>query len=593
MMKKLLSLMTLVLGFVLGVQAQTTIYSWEGGADGATETGGKAEWLNGTGDASRLNYKNGDYYTMCLNGKKANVNDTEASNNASKIVITLDQALAEGDEIAFTAYLTKNESKKASAYILFENGKAIEGEVFSDEANIDAAFNGTITTKVTKVTADGAGCKTITLTRSQAGTNLFITKLVITRAGGSEEAKAAITFEAPAVERTITIGLGAAGKISVDWGNGELVEKEAAAAYDGWDNGLEFTGTPAGTVKVYGEGITYFQAFTAPLDAAATNGIIKIDLSNAATITELDVHQNNLSSVDLSKLTALQKLTIGVNNLETIDLSANTELTSLDANCTADGKLTTLDLSKNTKLTTLKLNFNKLKSLDLSKNLSLKTMYALNNELTSIDFGENTTAKMNLSLNNNKLEKLDVTALTGLSGGSLLLLNNNLTELKHGAIKTLNITGNKFNLATLYETAQNVTTLTAASMQKMEIPETIDGSIDLSEQAIVGEKPSTIKWFTETGVELTEGTDYTVANGVYTFIKEQSEKVFATLKNTEALPKLTDGIWTTKATVTVASGISSIKAQSAKAKIFNLAGQRMATLKKGVNIVDGKIIMVK
>ena len=584
--------MTLLLGITLGLQAQTTLYSWEGGADGATETGGKAESVNGTDN--RLNYKNGDNYTMCLNGKKANINDATASANASKMVITLDSELAEGDEIAFTAYINKNETKKASPYILFENGTSAEGEIFSDAENIDPAFNGAPATKVTKVPAEAAGSKTITLSRSQSGTNLFITKLVITRAGGSEEAKPAITFEAGNAERSVTVGLNAAGTVYLDWGDGNKVQYNAEAAYDGYDNALEFIGQPVGTVKVYGEGIIYFQSFTKMVDGAVAGGITSIDLSGAAaTLTELDIHQNNLASVDLSKLTALQKLTIGVNNLETIDLSANTELTSLDANCTADGKLTTLDLSKNTKLTTLKLNFNKLKSLDLSKNLSLKNIYALNNELTSIDFGENTTAKIYISLNNNKLEKLDVTALTGLSGGSLLLLNNNLTELKHGAIKTLNITGNKFNLATLYETAQNVTTLTAASMQKMEIPETIDGSIDLSEQAIVGEKPSTIKWFTETGVELTEGTDYTVANGVYTFIKEQSEKVFATLKNTEALPKLTDDIWTTKATVTVASGINSIKAQSAKAKIFNLAGQRMATLKKGVNIVDGKIIMVK
>jgi hypothetical protein len=403
----------------------------------------------------------------------------------------------------------------------------------------------------------------------------------------------AITFEAPAVERTITVGLGAAGKVSVDWGDGNKVEKEAAAAYDGWDNSLEFTGTPTGTVKVYGEGITYFQAFTAPLEAAATNGITSIDLSNAATLTELDIHQNNLSTVDLSMLTALQKLTIGVNNMETIDLSANAELTSFEANCTADGKLTSLDLSKNTKLNTLKLNFNKLKSLDLTKNLALKNVYITNNELTSIDFGENTTAKIYISLNNNKLEKLDVKALTGLSNGTLFLMNNNLTELKHGAIKALNVTGNKFDLASLYETAQNVTTLTATSMQEMEIPETINGSIDLSAQAVVGEKASTIKWFTEAGTELAEGTDYTVANGVYTFIKEQAEKVYATLLNTEALPKLTTAIKTTNATVTTASGINDIKAQDAKAQIFNLAGQRVATLKKGINIMNGKKVMVK
>jgi hypothetical protein len=95
------------------------------------------------------------------------------------MVITLDKAVAAGDTIAYTAYVNKNESKKASPYILFENGTAVEGEVFSDEANIDPEFNGVPTLKYTIVPAEAAGSKTITLTRSQSGTNLFITKLQI------------------------------------------------------------------------------------------------------------------------------------------------------------------------------------------------------------------------------------------------------------------------------------------------------------------------------------------------------------------------------------------------------------------------------
>ena len=41
------------------------------------------------------------------------------------------------------------------------------------------------------------------------------------------------------------------------------------------------------------------------------------------------------------------------------------------------------------------------------------------------------------------------------------------------------------------------------------------------------------------------------------------------------------------------AGVNEISASSAKAKVYNLAGQRMATVKKGVNIVDGKLVMVK
>jgi hypothetical protein len=331
------------------------------------------------------------------------------------------------------------------------------------------------------------------------------------------------------------------------------------------------------------------------VDGKVENGITAIDLSNATAITELDLHQNNLTTLDLSKLAALDKLTIGVNNFETIDLSANTELTSFDANCTADGNLTSLDLSKNTKLTTLKANNNKIQTIDLSKNLSLKNVYLLGNGLTAVDFGENTTAKIYISLNNNKLETLDVTALTGLSTGSLLLLNNNLTEVKlPAAVKTLNVTGNKFTLASLYALTNSsaITNITAASMQDMVIADAINESIDLSAQAILGENASTIKWFLKNGTELVEGTDYTVENGVYTFIKEQADSVYATLLNAEALPKLTTAIKTTLAKVTpvVVDGINTVATGRKTGVVYNLKGQRVAAPRKGLFIMDGKLM---
>ena len=111
-MKKIFTLIAMAL-MAVGANAQTiiyswVIYSWESPDGTAVESGGKAEYVNGDGD-SRVNYKNTanekDYYTICLNGKKANIGDATASNNAGKIVITLEQELAADDVIAITAYL--------------------------------------------------------------------------------------------------------------------------------------------------------------------------------------------------------------------------------------------------------------------------------------------------------------------------------------------------------------------------------------------------------------------------------------------------------------------------------------------------------
>jgi hypothetical protein len=179
-MKKIFTLIA-VAAMAMSANAQTTIYSWEGGADGATETGGKVEHKYGADN--RLNYSNGGYYTMCLNGKKANITDTEASNNASRMEFTLDQALAAGDVIAITAYVNKDASKVSGAYILFANGQEAESEDYGDAENIHADFNGKPATKNITISSEAAGNKSFVMTRKSNGTNLFITKFVITRGG--------------------------------------------------------------------------------------------------------------------------------------------------------------------------------------------------------------------------------------------------------------------------------------------------------------------------------------------------------------------------------------------------------------------------
>ena len=162
--------------------AEGPIYSWESVDGTPVEQGGKITYENGDGD--RLNYQNADYYTICLNGKKANINDETASANAGYMLVTLDQALNAGDQIKITAYVNKNASKVSSAYILFENGAEAESEAFGDESNIDATFGNAPTTKTVEVSAEAAGSKSFKMTRGQTGTNLFITKLEIVKSAG-------------------------------------------------------------------------------------------------------------------------------------------------------------------------------------------------------------------------------------------------------------------------------------------------------------------------------------------------------------------------------------------------------------------------
>ncbi len=171
-MKKIFTLISMAL-MAIGVNAQTTIYSWESPDGTAVETGGTAVG-NGADEAS-VNYKNGDYYTIRLSSKKANI-------ESDNVTITLNEALAAGDIISLTAYIKKDESREASAYFDFSADVTAESELFGDNENI--GLSGAIGTKTVTVPDGAAGIKTFKMARGKSGTNIFITKLTITRAGG-------------------------------------------------------------------------------------------------------------------------------------------------------------------------------------------------------------------------------------------------------------------------------------------------------------------------------------------------------------------------------------------------------------------------
>ena len=154
--------------------ASKTIYSWVGGENGATEVGGTAVATDG----ESVNYANAGNWTIRINKKKA---DIETEN----VTITLDEALAEGDEIAITGYRNKDTDANGTLYMLFENGAVIdegEDEIVWNNLALDQQPN----TRTFTVGAE-AGSKTIKIARSKASTNVFITEIKITRGGSAEQ----------------------------------------------------------------------------------------------------------------------------------------------------------------------------------------------------------------------------------------------------------------------------------------------------------------------------------------------------------------------------------------------------------------------
>lgn len=364
--------------------------------------------------------------------------------------------------------------------------------------------------------------------------------------------------------RTLTIGLATEGTVQIDWGNGEKVTSENIPAYDGW-NQVDVYGTVSGEgkVKIYGDNIVYFEC-SSRVDGAQ---VLSLDVTKATALKDLTANTNKLTSIDLTKNIELTKLTINNNQLTNIDISKCTQLTTLDI---SNNLLTAIDITKNQALQTLRIGQNKLTGeLDLSTNPTIKLVYALGMELNSVKIGNNTASKPLFSLNNNKLTSIDASGIQDAGNATLNLMGNQLTEIKlpSAKMKTLNISKNNFTLATL--PAPDATTaargFSYAPQNDYVIAESykVGDVLDLSSQTSATLNTQFAVYKSDK-TALTEGTDYTVADGKITFLTAQ-EEVYVAMSS--ALYSKFTGTNIYKTTVTKvedSTGINAVTAQGVK-----------------------------
>ena len=370
--------------------------------------------------------------------------------------------------------------------------------------------------------------------------------------------------------RTLTIGLGVEGTVQIDWGNGEKVTSEVIPAYDGW-NQVNVFGTVSGEgkVKIYGDNIVYFEC-SSRVDGAQ---VLSLDVTKATTLKDLTANTNKLTAIDLTKNTELDKLTINNNQLTSIDISKCTKLTTLDI---TNNLLTAIDITKNQALQTLRIGQNKLAGeLDLSTNPTIMSVYALKNELTSVKIGNNTASKPYFSFNENKLTSFDASGIKDAGNATLFLISNQLTEitLPSTKMKSINISKNNFTIATLPATTV-AKTLTYAPQADYAIAETykVGDVLDLSSltNATLNTQFQVMK---SDKTPLTEGTDYTIADGKITFLTAQ-DAVYITVTST-LYPKFT-GTNIYKTTVTKVEGSTGINAVTAQGVKVSTAGNEIS-----------------
>lgn len=372
--------------------------------------------------------------------------------------------------------------------------------------------------------------------------------------------------------RTFTIGLATEGTVQIDWGgNGEKVTSEVIPAYDGW-NQVDVSGTVSGEgkVKIYGDNIVYFEC-SSRVDGAQ---ILSLDVTKATTLRDLTANTNKLTSIDLTKNTELEKLTINNNQLTSIDISKCTKLTTLDI---TNNLLTAIDITKNQALQTLKIGQNKLAGeLDLSTNPTIKSVYALTNELTSVKIGNNTASKPYFSFNYNKLTSIDASGINDAKNAILFLIGNQLTEIKlpSAQMKSLNISKNNFTLATLPDATTAARGFTYAPQNDYVIAESykVGDVLDLSSQTSTTLNTQFAVYKSDK-TALTEGTDYTVADGKITFLTAQ-EAVYVTMSS--ALYSKFTGTSIYKTTVTKVEGSTGINAVTAQGVKVSTAGNEIS-----------------
>lgn len=172
------------LGAAASYADSKTLYSWESPEGTPIEQGGVISYVNG-GANNRLNYQQAGYWTICLNGKKANLNDETASDNAGHMEIAFEEALKAGDVITLTCFYNKGEEKAVSAWFVFETGATVASARCTSDLKVEGSAPMDIDVVVP---AEAEGSMSLKMTRNDTGTNLFINKMVI---NGERDAAAA------------------------------------------------------------------------------------------------------------------------------------------------------------------------------------------------------------------------------------------------------------------------------------------------------------------------------------------------------------------------------------------------------------------
>ena len=305
--------------------------------------------------------------------------------------------------------------------------------------------------------------------------------------------------------------------------DGDAVSLSLAGAQEGMSMYIDWEGN--GNVIQYLLGTTY-TLFDATTYADAKVKVYTYEPTD--TITVFSMSGATLSSFDGSKLLA-STLTLRNTGLKTITMPENKELLR-ELNLSGNA-LTTFPISDFQNLYSLVLSDNQLTSLDLSQNEALGLVGAANNSIRSVALKNTNLWYLDLSVNELASLQLDTTTVPHLQ--QLGLSNNYLQTLDVSSLeelRILNIVGNYFDFSTLPPILPQYSVYNYSGQAMLNVALQDEKIIDLSSQAMVGDSVTVFTWYLGEptfnydtyeweGEVLEEGDEYTLENGVTTFLK--------------------------------------------------------------------------
>lgn len=328
-----------------------------------------------------------------------------------------------------------------------------------------------------------------------------------------------------------------------------------------------------------------YRNFSGPAMAGKTARFYSYDEDEGMTLLSLSgVGLSDVDASEMKGLTAFCLYDAGL-TVDKIGFPESPALRELTLNnCLIDQ---TPFLAKYPALVSLSLHGNPLASLDVSSLKKLQGLYASNCGMESITLDN--PELWELALVNNGFETIDlggVPAMEQLWLGGNNLAAIDLEPLEH--LRAVTIDANRFDFSTLPLPKPGYIMYNYLNQSLLEI-QVVDGKVDLSSQAMVGATPTVFRWFIDSpyldeennlvGEELVEGAEYTVENGVTTFLAD-FDHLICVMTNAvfPDLFLLTDF-------VDVRTGaIDRVDADAMPVEYYNLQGVRVANPVSGVYI---------